>query len=76
MATTATSAVTTATPARPTTTPSTGSNIPGPSGISGVSLGQVVPVATDPLSATAIRTPILAPVITVIFLLLKCLYVI
>ena len=46
-------------PDRPSTTPSTGSNVPS---TSGGSLGPVVPPSSDPMSATAVRTPILAPV--------------
>ena len=61
----ATTTVTTtvaAPPPRPSMTPTTGSNVPGTSGASQPALGQVVPPATDPLSATAVRTPIISQV--------------
>ena len=49
-------------PARLTMTPTTGSNIPGPSRAVQPNLGQVVPAATDPISALAVRTPVISQV--------------
>ena len=56
------------TPDRPSTSPSTGSN--KQSG-SGMSLGQVVPVATDPVSHGAVRRPIMSEVIRKFLFLLS-----
>ena len=49
--------------ARPTMAPTTGSNVASTSGGPGTNLGAVMPIATDPMSASAVRTPILAPVV-------------
>ena len=62
-----------AAPDRPSTTPTSGKNVQSTSGGAGQSLGPVAPPSTDPMSATAVRTPILAPVILQFALVCKML---